>query len=870
MADDLGALTASTTTTTSVQVAGGRPKRSALHVVLIAEAWTADHEVDFDQACASLWPELLKFAPFNLLQRQPDFLIVWSAFLPSQQQGPTFTNMSGSTVVGSTYDPASQTLTINAATATDLLSTIMVPTIEAPSSVGVDLQMAPSVVCFLVPPIANGTVISSECDSIVPSANSVLLPTPNWIACTTDDGWQRIVARRIARAAGLGDEWSDPGDAFDTPAPPNDVIAGFAVNLLTGPPPAGAPGPDFKWYSQMSSVAQSQPLTLVRPGGSTTAPIALVEGGGWFRHGIYRSAVDCFMARRIGDLGNSPRHADTPFCTICRRYLTMLIAGTTARSSSGLRLGKQSLLFDQVPKWDALTTLTTSSGSFIASATPAGSAPYWTFTSTFGNGNGLQITNLALQRLPGDSPALSPVADLIEFRDICVQFTDGSQANFDIAGALTSSAYPPVFTVATGGTVSPSESQVTDALKLSLYDEFGGKSPVELQLSFATRAPAADIEPSRSIMAAKFIPQLAVRWRPGGSVGVRRIRAAIRVVLHNAGNPAGMVDMPGMDMGNGEATVVSFFTDTNGYLDPLHRRLETIAGDIIPPSPRFFPQWAFVFDYHKPDFQTEIEIYAVNGPLITQARRQPRDTSVIWPPNTTYTLTTYREADQGAYDNVHVHANMGVDPWDPRTPKQPMVHAPGCAEACIHWHWRWGDASLIGSSLALEWNTPFKGWDRPSRWSPWASSSHGELGTPLIPPNQDLQVAVAHPDTTRADPWGPVITSPRAVDPARKAIWWTADVSNPARDEWQVIGEVGLSFAFDYVWTSFWQKATISYFRSLTGPLLGGQDNRTDAEVLHQMYSAIRWYLDKDDKATSEQIPQGTTIAANGSALESL
>lgn len=844
-----------------------------MHVVLVAEAWTSGQQIAFDQECSTLWDALLDIPPFNLLHRHPDAIDIWSVFAPSGQEGPSLSGAPGDTVAGSTYDVGTHRLSLSPQRVADVLNASSLPTKPQPTPVGVLASdvfgwgTGSAVVCFLVPPVADGTAVSGEFDSYLPFPGpSWQAARPRWIACTTDDGWQIVVARQLSHAWGLGDEWADDAAEFGSASDPSfEIAAASYPNLLRGPAPTGVPTEDFKWYAELDAATRVRPLDIVAPGERSAAPIALYEGGGWFRTGIFRSTADCFMTRRIGDLARSPRTVVPEFCTLCRRALSMAIGGTRGRVSR-VPLDRQRLVFDEVTTWSQVESHRGTIPTVLdLTGAPPGPDPYWSFHVQIGaDVGGLQIQDLQLQRLPADTLAYPTVATRVDLRDICVELDDGTQVSFDLAAAFASTTSPPILLIGTDGMVTPTEPRVMRALKLSLTDDLGGRCPVQVELSFSARQPYADIDPAGSILAAKFYPQIAVRWRPGGVVGVKRMRAAIRVLANNVANTESMEGHGGMAMAR---TVASFFVDGNTTLNLVHRRLSMLKSNPVPPA-LGFPMWNLIFDYHKPDVQQDTEVSAVVGPRVGLDRRAKRVATVPWPPDDTTVLMTQRFPDQGSYDNVHVHGNMGNDPLDPRTPQHTTVHAPGCAEACLHWHWRWGWLGSPGAIMNGNSNLPFRGWSRPSR--PGRSSERNESwATPLIPPNQDLHVAVTNPDTTRTSPWNDVVTSSLPLDGEKKALWWTADVTDPASDAWQVVGESAISFAYQYNWACSLIHTNLAWLRALTS-LRDSPTRRTDLQVLDTQYSFIRWYVDENFKATAEQIPEGTVIGSTGVPLEQL
>ncbi len=420
------------------------------------------------------------------------------------------------------------------------------------------------------------------------------------------------------------------------------------------------------------------------------------------------------------------------------------------------------------------------------------------------------------------------VAERIEFRDVTVTFDDGTPPQpFDFNEAFASTDHPPAFDWGNDGAVDSSDQGYLWGIKLTLYNTFGGRALVQLQMSLVLRYGVADMEPFRQIKGAKLYPQIGVQWTPGNG-RVRAFRGCVRIVLKNA-----------LSTGMGMGTVASLFADSNKV--GFYRRFR-IFPDV--PLPFEFPSWAVFFDYHRPNLQSEVEVVGVYGPNDPAPMLDIRKKDYTWPPATNYQLTVQKYPRQGEYDNFHSHGNMGPDLLDPANPPGPMIHAPGCAEACFHLHWRWGwfaKLFFIGSDIFLGWTD-----------EGLASQPHTARGTPLVPPNQRLQVAVTRPDTVRQDPSSDVVTASRQLDPNQQAIWYTADVIDPRPGDLQVILEQGVAYAYDYDTNSPFLYASLEGTRKL----LGKPDTIPFDEEVHDWYQLMRWY--QGPGANVEQVPDGT------------
>jgi hypothetical protein len=120
---------------------------------------------------------------------------------------------------------------------------------------------------------------------------------------------------------------------------------------------------------------------------------------------------------------------------------------------------------------------------------------------------------------------------------------------------------------------------------------------------------------------------------------------------------------------------------------------------------------------------------------------------------------------QGAYDSIHLNADMGVDAG------RPVVAAPFCADLCLHLHVRWGTHAVAAGKD----HPPFLGWSSGAH-----AYSHSILGAPLVPPNQRISLGVTRPDATKTK------------------IRYIADIHEPKEGKRQVVLEQGLGFAYTY------------------------------------------------------------------------
>jgi hypothetical protein len=873
-------------------------------LLFVAEGFTADQEDTFAGLCRNFVTAMLDTSPFGMLHAHPERIAVWRLFAASAQSGPAIGSSAADTLLGSTYDPASQALSLSESALANFVGMSTWPVagvgpVSNPYDFARAFNRRRNLVAIIMPaPAVNGAPLTADRDADSDISNTAQAPC--YIATTVSSGWEKVVLRGVVRRLGLADEFATTAGP---PDPWSAQVLNSAPNLYLDAPPATPVPRTFKWYTQLSKEVVANGIPVVPYGGTQSpaaVPIALFEGGGGYQSGVYRSAADCFLRRRIGGPsvsgeGATPRVGDVVFCALCARAIVCLINGQeNVRRRVTFR--NQRLQFDKASTWiteNVFTafpyTPTTFSAPTTMNATKPG--PWWSFTLAAGpqvepGYDGLLITNLALQNQGSTSHAMPPVAQRIEFRDIVAVLDDGSVVPFDF-GTAFSAANSPVLQINTDGVGS--EAIYLYGIKLTLFSDLGGRCPVSLELSLTLTGEGLGADPADVVYSVKIYPQIALTWhrKSGRQNAVTRFRGCVRMVFNNQAMPmtmqmGGQTTSPPPASGTAP-TVTSFFADTNQILPERRQQIQDEADE-----PRLTaPIWSQLFDYYKPDLQVEQEITAVYGPRAGADKRRARETvEFYWPdlaslpagdPQTKFIVK--KAPDQGAYDNIHLHGDMGTDPI---TQSGPMVHAPGCAEACVHIHWRWGDIAGYPNFDQLIGMFRFWGWPRYKPGSGLdASKQHGEVEMPLIPPNQDLTIAIANPATTRTDSLGSVLQqSGVTLDKTLKAVWYTVDVSGtlPA-DARQVIFEQGVGFAYRYNTDASWtRRLWLRWVRRLPSiqQWITQQTNAgmppTDEEIFHRGYAYLRWYLlaSSPDQEFSAQLPTEADMSPSGISLESL
>ncbi|MEO8153872.1 MAG: hypothetical protein ABI605_12435 [Rhizobacter sp.] len=270
------------------------------------------------------------------------------------------------------------------------------------------------------------------------------------------------------------------------------------------------------------------------------------------------------------------------------------------------------------------------------------------------------------------------------------------------------------------------------------------------------------------------------------------------------------------------------------------------------------PYWSWLFDYVQSNvtgtrefvgcYSTSTADAALAGGKPNQVRdllsEWPPIADVMYLPGLTYahgpfTRTVRKLPRQGAFDNIHVHPDMGLDDQG-RT----IVAAPFCGDLCFHLHWRWGIVSLTGSKAASN----FMGWGNGRL----DQGAHTVRGTPLIPPNQHLKVQLQKQTSSTL-------------------IAYCVRADNPDYDAYQVFLEQGGGLAFNYqglrpmeialLGTAMGEIDVGDYAKKIvefsnlarTNPKSFDEQTRT---LFHLLYPKYRFYVENGLIPNIQQAPE--------------
>jgi len=379
---------------------------------------------------------------------------------------------------------------------------------------------------------------------------------------------------------------------------------------------------------------------------------------------------------------------------------------------------------------------------------------------------------------------------------------------------------------------------------------------IKARMSLVCRNINNDFDPGRAAEACKFYPELTLSWssRDSKVPRVKRLHGTVCILAnnrmlpgaHHGGDGGGMVP-------NSQTVALVADSNTSKSFSRYSVQFAPAPGPIPVPvpvkgdwqagrllghldSPRgvgpwllwqkidqqpLLPEWSWLFDYGRivePGADvTEVVAWENNSPR--GIRERPGDAP--WPPNPDPGLPgkpsihVVKFPRQGAYDNLHVMANMGND-----TEGRPMVAAPFCADLCLHLHFRWGKHAVEPAEDPV----PFLGWSSGPH-----AAAHSSIGAPLVPPNQRITLNV------------------HRVDAEQTQIRYAAEIDIPREGRNQVILEQGLGFAFTYGGLRLRDRVGLSaaYARFssplvATGFALGTSDAMT-REFFRGVYEKIRW-----------------------------
>lgn len=602
-------------------------------------------------------------------------------------------------------------------------------------------------------------------------------------------------------------------------------------------------------------------------GADDAASVTLAQGGGGFRAGVLRCDQPCLMAEVPAEepddstplagteIGTSARG----LCSVCTALVSRALGrgwGTLERRRG---LDRQNSKFNGTI-WEQSENIPVVAGGVgpIECSVTMQRGAIWSFMLAVTRNAGLTISDLKLKSRPNDPMAASEdVMQALSFGGIAIETADGRR-DLIFADAFDNADSPPRLRISKRGSGPPGHACI--GARLSLEWRPGGDIAVCAEMSLVCRTINNDFDPGRAAEACKFYPEINLSWvrlGPDAPREVRHLSGTVSMLANNRMLPDGTdhdhdhgdTDDHGMVF---NSQSVMLLADSNSSkkdgrfkvnflqvgLIPvpvsadwtrgrLLGAMDTIAGvgawtawQAIDKQP-LLPEWSWLFDYGLPvplgEEVSEVVVWDEFSPRGATARDN-RD--VVWPPNPdpalpgTPTMHVHKLPRQGAYDNIHVNADMGVD-----SVGRPIIAAPFCADLCLHLHFRWGTHAVEPAADPV----PFLGWsDGPH------ATSYSSLGAPLVPPNQRI--------TLKA----------QRVDAKRTQMNYAAEIVSPREGRNQVILEQGIGFAFTYGGLRVEDRAGLALaYGELLRPLVSLGFVRGDDAMTRQffrgVYERIRW-----------------------------
>jgi hypothetical protein len=620
--------------------------------------------------------------------------------------------------------------------------------------------------------------------------------------------WPLVLARAIAQnLANATDEYEFDGAAFDQPAEgappsfgPNVIaIADSARQAMIAGTVATTAVPDMvgAW-----GIPKGAAVDFVPHAAATANPIVawdsvaqpynlgsfhLVEGAAGFRTHIARCDNDCLMRRIPAHISGTMQPTPTlpvqsdmrVFCKACEERVRRVIRGGLALAlEPRVELDTQRRLFDSLA-WPAPTNLSLS--TVMLANTSAAGQPQWSCKAEFAAPAGFRFTEINLTNPDywmGDATQrIAHVLQSVTFDPIQLTFKDGRTVSLSISDALKATAPTPSFDASTLGDKG-GRYQVGARLILSWPVE--RRCIVDAELSLLLASMDNDLDPGGVMLGCRVYPQMAVRVRSmaSGSPAVTTIQSAITLVANNA--DPGSLTSTLRSLATGKLTT-SAFCESNrasagGSINvagvPLDKRKRANLAPMTTNPPQRLtppPHWSWIYDYGNGSIVSKTTFVGVYSRADGAKGATSREfTPGPAGPVVNVAPTIHKLPRQGAYDSLVIHPDRPAD-----VPGIPQIAAPVCADLGLHLHWRRG-LSLSGGSSPLH---LFRGWGAGRL----GQGARTVLGTPVVPPNQHIDIEVAP-----------------AFDRSTVSVKYAVTVTEIATNRWEVFMEQGIGYAFQY------------------------------------------------------------------------
>jgi hypothetical protein len=755
----------------------------------------------------------------------------------------------------------------------------------------------------------------------IPVVGAVVDGSPNWV---------NVIARGFAQKfASLFDEFELSGADFSVPPDPyfprapnlfftdaatRNALEAIASGQSQDSLQVVAAEAAEAW--RMSFPAGSKPV--MRQDDATNPPITqaqrsdttplLYEGGGLYRHNVFRANRDCLMRRIPLTTATATRpdymavQADAQFCYVCAGILNgQLGEASEVLARPPLTLANQRLEYDRVA-WRSREKRP-GTPEALEKTNIGRRAPFWSFKVLMGADDfALQVKDVKHSgRKDVLFRAIADVMRSVRYRITSVTMSDGTTVTLPVSEALSNRQQPVVFEIASDGGAAH---EYDFGCKLTMSWPRSGWI-MQVSQSLVLKAANNDIDPGHAVTACKIYPQMSFRYFADPSATSTAKRPAVKsfsgsivcdmdhAIPTSAASQLAPFELD--DLASGRLAMAMFVDSNTSDYDNLYDFDPAFIADVgaqsfgrlIAEAPAFMlldgvfkdgrkltrvvntgaspatwpgaaaryqylfrssvpvlPAWSWVFDCVRPDSATDFSIVGVYCPT------DPADGTK----GQMFRRALYKWPPAGTYEGPNNY-QMTINKF-PRQgyydnlhihPTEATPHfteAPFCADVCMHFHWRWGVLAGAGPDPYS-----FLGWGNGKR----GRGGHTTLGGPLIPPNQHLDV-----DITRSTPGAIGVT-------------YRVRVMEPLPNQTQVLFEQGVGFAFSYEGI----LRPIDIVRFATGMGVVGltftlelirlnQERRTspdlyDAHVrtlFHEIYEALQYYDKSVDKMTADRVQQ--------------
>lgn len=313
---------------------GGR-----MNVVILSEGYSTAQKRTFYEDCNVVIESLFEVYPFNMVKSSKRYLNFYSYFEASANSGPAINSpaTSSRTLFESSLDTSTELLSFNNDLITSKIDTLTIYESDSDSEiflseiVNKNEEKFRTILIIILLPETSG--VASDGGEFLMVENPTHYP---YLAFTNNGRVGQLVSNFIATRLGLLFEYDLDGAGYlEYEVGEDDVMERFMSNNVALESQTEI---DYgsMWYSILRKNQVGIPINIVpnaTPGSANRAlpsypysseEVEFYEGANGYRTKLFRSAEDCIMRRKIGDLQLPLRKDMTCFCPLCRRYLSNL------------------------------------------------------------------------------------------------------------------------------------------------------------------------------------------------------------------------------------------------------------------------------------------------------------------------------------------------------------------------------------------------------------------------------------------------------------------------------------------------------------------------------------------------------------------